>query len=194
MNGQFLASLGSKGKEPLEFEYPASILVHPKGQVLVSEGSSGRIQVLNRNLTFSHSFTTHGPPRGEGQGHFGMAVDSQGVVYITDPRDCCIQKFSISGQFIGQFGRRGVGEGKLCGPDGIAIDDKDYIHIGEPALKRISIFTRAGRFVCCFQVCQEDQESATEFNKSTPSLAGLAFDKYGNLYACMPRQGQVAIL
>ena len=86
-----------------------------------------------------------------------MAVDSQGVVYVIDTHDHCIQKFSISGQFIGQFGSSGVGHGELCGPNNITIDDKDYIHISEPRLQRVSVFTGAGKFVHCFQVRQEDQ-------------------------------------
>ena len=158
--------------------------------MLVTEADSNRIQVLNQDLTFSYSFATWGPQRGEGEGHFGMAVDSQGVVYVTGTYCCCVQKFSISGQFIGKFGGACVRNEKLCGPVCIAIDDKDYVYISEQPLKRISVFTSAGRFVRCFQVCHEDQGSVTG-DKRIHQLAGLAFDKYGNLYACMPRRGQV---
>ena len=45
-----------------------------------------------------------------------MAVDSQGVVYVTDSRNGCVQKFSISGQYIGQFGKLGEEEGELGVP------------------------------------------------------------------------------
>ena len=93
MEGQFLASVGTKGKGPLQFERPVSIMVHPNGQVLISEAHSNRIQVLNQDLTFSHSFTTRGSPRGKGQGHFGMAVDSQGIVYVTD-REMAVSRSS----------------------------------------------------------------------------------------------------
>ena len=122
-----------------------------------------------------------------------MAVDSQGVVYITDKRAGSIQKFSISGELIGQFSSPGEGNGKLRSPVGIAIDSKDYVHISEPSLQRVSIFTSAGRFSHYFQVCPEDQDSATEDN-SNFRVATLAFDKYDNLYACIPKKGQVVIL
>ena len=68
-----------------------------------------------------------------------------------------------------------------------------YVHISEPSLQRVSIFTSAGRFVRSFQVCAEDQDSATD-DKSTSRLATLAFDKYKNLYAGTGRKGQVLIL
>ena len=32
MDGQFLASVGTKGKLPLQFDFPLSILVHPMGK------------------------------------------------------------------------------------------------------------------------------------------------------------------
>ena len=79
MEGQFLALVRSKGNGPLQFESPNSIIIHPNGQELVSERNSNRIQVLNCNLTFSHSFATRGSPQGIGEGHYGMAVDSQGI-------------------------------------------------------------------------------------------------------------------
>ena len=45
MEGQFLASVGTQGKGPLQFEFPVSVIVHPNGQV-ISEADSNRIQVL----------------------------------------------------------------------------------------------------------------------------------------------------
>ena len=122
-----------------------------------------------------------------------MAVDSKGTIYVTDERDGCIQKFSISGNFIGQFGSPGVENGELCGPVTIAIDDKDYVHISEPALQRVSVFTSTGSFIRCFQVCSSDNDSDVE-DEDTPKLTALAFDKQENLYVCMPAKGQVVTL
>ena len=121
-----------------------------------------------------------------------MAVDSQGVVYVTDQRDCCVQKFSISGQFIGQFGSLHTKEGKLTGLFGIAIDDKDYVHISEPTLQRVSIFTSTGEFIHCFRTGDEDEDLDSE-DEVRRQVTGLAIDKSGNLYACMPLKGQVVI-
>ena len=188
MEGQFLASVGTKGKGPLQFEFPMSIAIHPKGQVIISEANSNRIEVLNQDFTFSHSFTSRGSTRGRYERHYGMAVDSQGIVYVTDRRDGCVQKFAISGQYIGQFGSLGFGKGNLDAPHGIAIDDKDYMYIGEPRLQRISVFTSKGKFVRYFHVPGEEENLKKPLN-----LCGLAIDKSGNLYACKPASGQVVI-
>ena len=108
-----------------------------------------------------------------------MAVDSQGIVYVTDPHYSYIQKFSISGQFIGNFGNMGKKEGELSIPFGIAIDDQDYVHISELPLQRILIFTSKGKLVRCFQARDKDRESDRKVK-----VFALAIDKSGNLYAC----------
>ena len=54
---------------------------------------------------------------------------------MTDRRDGCVRKFSISGQCIGQFGSLGFGKGNVENPMGIAIDDKDYVYISERDLQ-----------------------------------------------------------
>ena len=118
-----------------------------------------------------------------------MAVDSQGIVYVTDRYDGCVQKFSISGQYIGQFGSLGFIKGNVDKPMGIAIDDKDYVYVSERDLQRISIFTSRVKFGRHFHVrCEEEKF------ENWPKLWGLAIDKSGNLYACMSASGQVVIL
>ena len=136
-------------KGPLQFKHQTSIVIHPKGQVLVSEESSNCIQVLDQDLTSSHSFSSQGPSKGKSQGHHDMAVDSQGIIYIPNIHDHCIQKFSISGQFIEEFGYLDRKEEDVESPLGIAIDDKDYMYVSETNLHRISIFTSKGKFVQC---------------------------------------------
>ena len=117
-----------------------------------------------------------------------MAVDSQGVVYITDLYEGCVQKFSISGQFIGKFGSPSTNKGELTIPVGIAIDDKDLVYISETELERVSVFTSTGNFIHCFQTCDEDLDYQPK-----PNLLALAIDKSGNLDACKTKQGQVVI-
>ena len=136
--------MGAKRNGPLQFEFPVFIMVHPNGKVLVSERDSNCTQVLNQDLAFSRSLTTRGSPRGIVYGYFGMAVDSQGVIYATDRCYGCVQKFSISGQSNGHFGNLGFRKGSLNYQYGIAVDDKDYMYISEQYVQRISIFTSKG--------------------------------------------------
>ena len=60
MDGDCIASIGKKGSGPLQFNYPAGIAISPiTGQVYINDWANHRIQVLNPDLTFSHSFGCH---------------------------------------------------------------------------------------------------------------------------------------
>ena len=56
----------------------SGIAVHPSGKVIVA-GSNSCIQVLNSDLTHSHSFGV----RNHGVSADHVACDSDGVVYVT---------------------------------------------------------------------------------------------------------------
>ena len=51
VEGQFLALVGTKGKEPFQFEFPVSIVIHLSGQFLVSKTDSNHISL---SLTYLH--------------------------------------------------------------------------------------------------------------------------------------------
>ena len=57
MDGDHIASVGKKGSGPLQFNYPEGIAISPiTGLVYIADWNNHRIQVLNPDLTFSHSF------------------------------------------------------------------------------------------------------------------------------------------
>ena len=57
MDGDCIASVGEKGSGPLQFNDPEGIAISPiTGQVYIADWHNHRIQVLNPDLTFSHSF------------------------------------------------------------------------------------------------------------------------------------------
>ena len=98
-------------------------------------GNDNHIQVLNQDLTFSHSITTYRSTQAKSTAIHNMAVDSQGVAYVTDSLAHCVRKFFISGQFIEEFGSLGKEERRLVAPVGIAIDHNDYAHVTQPRLQ-----------------------------------------------------------
>uniref|UniRef100_A0A1X7U1E7 Uncharacterized protein n=3 Tax=Amphimedon queenslandica TaxID=400682 RepID=A0A1X7U1E7_AMPQE len=105
-----------------------------------------------------------------------IAIDSQGLVYITDYSNHRIQKFSPDGKLVVQFGTKGSGPGQLKHPFGITIDTAatGLVYVSEEGNHRISVFTSDGVFVSSFG---SKGSNINQFNKPT----GLAFDKDGLL-------------
>uniref|UniRef100_A0A1X7TKY3 B box-type domain-containing protein n=1 Tax=Amphimedon queenslandica TaxID=400682 RepID=A0A1X7TKY3_AMPQE len=189
MDGYLIASVGKVGSGPLQFKCLPAISISPiTGQVYIADKNNHRIQVLNPDLTFSHSFGSKGSANGEFQYPTDIAIDSQGLVYVTDNGNHRIQKFSPDGKFVGKFGTKGSGPGQLSFPTCIAIDTAatGLVYVSDWANNHISIFTSDGVFVSKFGSAGSNID---QFN----GPRGLAFDKDGFLYICDSDNNRVVV-
>jgi len=88
-----------------QFRYPTGVAVDNSGNVHVVELSGNRVQKFTRTGQFITKWGSHGT--GDGQfsldnmeGAWGIAVDAQGNIYVTDSNLNRVQKFTPSGQFV----------------------------------------------------------------------------------------------
>ena len=180
MDGDRVASVGGYGSGPLQFDGPNGIAISRiTGQVYIADRYNNRIQVLNPDLTFSHSFGKKGSANGQFNEPCDIAIDNQGLVYVTDNGNHRIQKFTPSGKFVAQFGSCSSGPGQLQYPRGITIDTAGtgLVYISEEGNCRVSVFTSDGVFVSSFG---RKGSNIDQFN----SPRGLTFDRKGFLYVC----------
>ena len=181
MDGDCVASVGEKGSGPLQFNCPDGIAISPiTGQVYIADRDNHRIQVLNPDLTFSHSFGSNGSANGQFKYAFDIAIDSQGLVYVADTDNHRIQKFSPDGKFVAQFGSMGSGPGQLNRPLGITIDTAGtgLVYVSEGNNHRVSVFTSDGVFVSSFG--RKGSNIDHKFNGPRE----LSFNSEGLLYVC----------
>ncbi|XP_011407572.1 PREDICTED: RING finger protein nhl-1-like [Amphimedon queenslandica] len=102
MDGYRKASFGKEGSGPLQFNGPDGIAISPiTGQVYIADSGSA-----NGQFQYPHE----------------IAIDSQGLVYVTDFGNHRIQKFSPDGKFFNWFSTEGSGPGQLNSPYDITID------------------------------------------------------------------------
>ena len=102
----------------------------------------------------------------------GIAVDSDGNVFISDRNGDYLNKFRADGSFDERWGGTGTAVGELDGPQKIAIDAAGRIHVIEAINKRI-------------QVVQPDGTFLGEFAQSPVTsgvLNDLVFNHAGQLY------------
>ena len=73
--------------------------------------------------------------RGSEPGRFdrptGIAVDTEGNVFIADTNNGRIEKFSPAGTYLTSMGIKGSGYGQLAEPNGIAVDRADNIYVAD---------------------------------------------------------------
>jgi DNA-binding beta-propeller fold protein YncE len=80
----------------------------------------------------------------------GVAVDSEGNVYVTDTFNDRIEIFDADGQFISTFGKNGDGPANFERPKGIAIDCDGHIWVVDAAQNRVKVFDNQGRLLIYF--------------------------------------------
>ena len=152
MDGECIKSVGKQGSGAMEFNNPCGITISPiTGHIYIADFNNHCIQVLNPDLTFSHTFGTYGSTRGKFNNPRDVTVDKQGLVYVADTGNCRIQMFTPDGQYLFQFGTKGPGFG-------ITIDDNNLVYVTEEHYHdfllsysyNVYIYTTKGVYVCYF--------------------------------------------
>jgi len=140
MDGKLRKTIGKRGLQPGEFNFPAWLAVDAESRLYVTDSLNGRIQVLEPD----------GKPLfavgelGDGTGNFsspkGVALDSDGHLYVTDAGFDNTQIFDKTGRLLLYFGGSGQASGLFWMPAGIFIDRNDKIYIADSYNRRVQIF------------------------------------------------------
>ena len=130
---------GKKGKGPLEFDQPHTGVIDTKGRLVVCDRDNLRIQILNAQTgELIDTWTGYKP--------FGIAMDKQGNLFISDGLTAQIQQLDSQGKVIRSWGKEGTGPGEFKGfAHLITADREGNIYTAETGgqrvqkLKRVSI-------------------------------------------------------
>jgi DNA-binding beta-propeller fold protein YncE len=132
-DGKVLLTLGKPGVMGMgtdTFGAPDGIIQAPNGDIYVADGHDGcdcpnaRVMKFTKDGKFIKAWGTHGSGPGEFDGVHGLALDSQGRVFVADRLNNRVQVFTPNGKFIAawkQFGR----------PSAIAIDKDDLLYVSD---------------------------------------------------------------
>ena len=74
-------------------------------------------------------FGQHGHGRGELNWPAGIAIDTSGIVYVSEGRNSHVSLFTSEGQFATSFGRGGEEPGYFNFPIGLALDSSGVLYV-----------------------------------------------------------------
>ena len=154
------------------------VAVDASGKVYYINHSKREITVLNPDLTKSHSFSSDlfAAP-------FYLAIDTKGMVYVTDNNNGVVVKFTPEGEHLASFGSKGEQPRQFGVACGICIDSNDIMYVTDDEKGRVVLFTTEGEFLGIFECAEKWNFKPT----------GVAVDNTGNLYVCDKASGQVLV-
>jgi RHS repeat-associated protein len=96
---------------------------------------------------YSSDFGSEGSGNGQVNEAAGIAMDSEGNIWIADTYNNRIEEFSSAGTFIQKFGGPSIGEGELNHPSGLAIDKSGNIWVTNTGKNRVAFFSKTGTYL-----------------------------------------------
>lgn len=165
------------------FNAPRGMAAAPDGSLYVADSRNNRIVHLDANGLFLNSYGTYAnaaetpAPGGTMNEPWGVAVGSDGLVYVADTWNHRIQVFDAKGTFLrmwNSFEVSGVTDG-FWGPRGIAVDSYNRVFVTDTGKQRVVVFDSQGRYLSQFgglglELGQLDEP------------VGIAVDKDGRVY------------
>ena len=107
-------------------------------------------QVQTRRFRSVLSFGQKGESVGMLKGPWGVAVNDQDEIAVTEFWNHRVSVFSSDGTHLRSFGREGNNNAEFKFPRGIAFDRHGNIVVTDSANHRVQVFDRNGNFLCKF--------------------------------------------
>ena len=132
-DGRHLRTMGSRGAEPGQFNFPSFAMVAPDGNLYVADTGNFRIQVFDAD----GNLVTILGRMGLGPGAFskvkGLAFDALGDLHAVDSDPAIVQMFNASHRPLMAYGGLGGRPELLGSPSGIVIDSRNNIYVADYA-------------------------------------------------------------
>jgi sugar lactone lactonase YvrE len=115
-------------------------------QVLVYDADSLKLKRKIGTTGKNHELTSPG----DFAKPTGVAVDSEGTLYVCDTLNDRIEVFDAEGKFISTYGKNGDGPGYFARPKGIAIDGDGHIWVADGMQDRVQVFNSQWQLLITF--------------------------------------------
>jgi hypothetical protein len=101
--------------------------------------------------TGTHPYVTQwgfaGTGNGQFQGAAGMAIGSNGDIYVCDFNTSRVQEFTPTGTYVSQFGSYGTGNGQMEGTTSVVVDGSGNFYVADYQNNRVDKFSSSGTFI-----------------------------------------------
>jgi DNA-binding beta-propeller fold protein YncE len=139
-DGSLVRTIGRRGVEPGEFNFPTNLSVDRHGRLYVADTLNFRVQVFDASGAVVKSIGEQGNGPGRLNRAKGVGVDSEGHIYVADTSFNNFQVFDADGNILLFVGTAGSGPGEFLLPAGLFVDDQDRIYVADQGNARVQVF------------------------------------------------------
>jgi len=129
--GQHLRTIGGRGTDPGQFNFPSYLTVSPNGMLYVADTLNFRVQVFDPDGNLVGFFGKQGDSEGGFNRVKGMAFDALGLLHVADSGNSMVQVFNANHLLLLFYGGGSSLPGFMQAPDAIAIDSKNNIFVAD---------------------------------------------------------------
>ncbi|MEA3336438.1 MAG: 6-bladed beta-propeller [Chloroflexota bacterium] len=184
-DGSFNQSVGGQGTGNQQFNCPSGVAINPTNDdILVADRCNERVQIYDSNWNYRLTLGETGQP-GSDHSHFrwpsGVAVSSQGIIYIADSNNQRIQQCLPDGQaydcgpFAGETGVFSDDFGHLH-PIAVAVGQAGRVYAVDQWNNRVQVFDATGAYLTTI-----GGETGTGSGRLR-NPAGVAANQVGTIY------------
>lgn len=144
LQGSILKTIGQTGQREVEFNYPTELRIDGQS-LLVVDAMNFRVQAIDRSGQFQYAVGQIGDAIGAMFRPKGVAIDSEGHLYVVEGATGMVQVFNREGQLLYYFGQKGSGFGEFRLPAGLHIDRDDRVFVVDSYNARVQVFRYYGQ-------------------------------------------------
>ena len=153
---EYERTVGYTNMQGRGFYYPVGVAFGMDGKLYVlGRGHEGdtlgvRVTICDMDGGYDGNFASVGDEDGNYIWGAGIAVDSQGLVYVSDEYLQRISVYDAAGAFLSKWGAPGDAPGELDGPSGMAFDTNDDLYLVDHRNNRVQKFSKDGELILSF--------------------------------------------
>jgi DNA-binding beta-propeller fold protein YncE len=140
--GANVATYGTRGTKPGEFNIPVMLDIDEEGNFYVVDSGNFRVQKFTQDGKYLSSFGSVGRLLGQFARPKGIALDSQMNVYVIDTAFGNFQIFDKDGKllmFVGERSQLNM-PAKYMLPAGIAVDEVGKVYVVDQFFRRVDVY------------------------------------------------------
>lgn len=138
--GRLLRTIGRHGEAPMEFNFP-TYLAYARGELYVTDTMNSRIQVFaDGGARLRLVFGTRGLFVGNLVRPKGVAVDSDGNIYVVESYYDHLLMYNRRGEFLMAIGGVGRDTGRFYLPSGAWVDNRNRVYAADMFNGRVMVF------------------------------------------------------